>query len=48
MLKGFRLTDGTGAKIVHNTPITYTKNAQEDLFMTFVTSANKKKTSKTA
>jgi len=46
MLKEFRLTGGTGARIAHNTPVTSTKDALEDQIMTFVTSANQKKTSK--
>jgi hypothetical protein len=48
MLKELRLTGGIGARIARNILYASTKDALEDQIMTFVTSANQKKTSKIA
>ena len=48
MLREPHLTDGIGARIAHNIPCTSTKDALIDRSLTSVTSAKKRKTTKTA
>jgi hypothetical protein len=48
MLREPHLTDGIGARIAHNIPCTSTKDALIDRNLTSVTSAKKRKTTKTA
>ena len=48
MLKEPNLTDGIGVRIAHNIHCTRTKDALVDRILTSVTSARKRKTTKTA
>jgi hypothetical protein len=48
MLRDPHLTDGIGARIAHNIPCTSTKDALIDRNLTSVTSAKRRKTTKTA